>query len=74
MPASEPLSLRRKRTIFFTAKSPEVANAAHSIFQCCAAREGGGASEGDGGCASGATAESAAGSAWCTSTRTARTP
>ena len=44
MPASEPLSLRRKRTIFFTAKSPEVANAAHSIFQCCAAREGGGAS------------------------------
>ena len=44
MPASEPLSLRRKRTIFFTAKSPEVANAAHSILLCCAAREGGGAS------------------------------
>ena len=45
MPASEPLSLRRKRTIFFTAKSPEVANAAHSILLCCAApSEGGGAS------------------------------
>ena len=44
MPASEPLSLRRKRTIFFTAKSPEVATAAHSILLCCAAREGGGAS------------------------------
>lgn len=34
MPSTEPLVHRRKRTIFFTAKSPEVAARAHQIFKC----------------------------------------